>query len=66
MDKDKMTYIPFNPLQNAIEMEIARCSEEGFISSAKSLNAALQLIKKAEADEYNEWRLEQGIVKGFN
>jgi hypothetical protein len=67
MDKEKTTYNSVNPLQDALENEIARCSEEGFTLAAKSLAGALKLLKKAEAEEYDQWRIEQGAVAtGWN
>jgi len=65
--KEKIKFNPINPLQDALENEIARCSEEGFTVAAKSLIGALKLLKKAEADEYDQWRIEQGAVsEGWN
>lgn len=65
-NKDKITFLE-NPIEVAIENEVARCSAEGFDASAKCLMAALKLLKKAEAEEYDQWRIEQGAGgRGFN
>lgn len=67
MDNKNATYNSITPIESALENEIARLSSEGFTASALSLQAALKLVKKAEADEYNQWRIEQGAeVKGWN
>lgn len=67
MDNKNATYNSIAPIESALENEIARLSEEGFTVAAKSLQAALALVKKAEADEYDQWRIEQGaIVTGWN